>query len=144
MSYLLKPCDQAMQLQSHFSVHAYFGAEQPHVVHEQLVMHWTVQPMTLHIRPAATPRTSQAVLRRVRGVQDISVELTDIQEAAKVAAMAGSRWTTIFKRQYRAELTMARTGLFQAAPTHHPQILLPWRTASAEDSMRYGFGPDFF
>ena len=52
----------------------------------------------------------QAVLRRVRGVQDISVELTDIQEAAKVAEMAGSRWNTIFKRKYRAELVMVRTG----------------------------------
>ena len=70
----------------------------------------------------------------MRGVQDISVELTDIQEAAKVAAMAGSRWTTIFKRQYRAELTIVRTGLFEAAPTHHPHILLPWRTASAKHS----------
>lgn len=56
------------------------------------------------------------MLRRVRGVQDISVELTDIQEAAKVAAMAGSRWTTIFKRQYRAELTMVRAGLRKAVP----------------------------
>lgn len=52
----------------------------------------------------------------MRGVQDISVELTDIQEAAKVAAMAGSRWTTIFKRQYRAELTMVRAGLRKAVP----------------------------
>ena len=48
----------------------------------------------------------------MRGVQDISVELTDIQEAAKVATMAGSRWTTIFRRQYRAELTMARHRAF--------------------------------
>ena len=85
----------------------------------------------------------QAVLRRVRGVQDISVELTDIQEAAKVAAMAGSRWTTIFKRQYRAELTMVRAGLCKAAPGFHLKPPLPWRTASVEDSMRYGFGLDF-
>jgi hypothetical protein len=54
------------------------------------------------------PAAAEAVLRRVRGVPDVSVELTDIQHAAKVASQAGGSWRTIFKREYRAELTMAR------------------------------------
>lgn len=56
------------------------------------------------------PGAAEAVLRRVRGVPDVSVELTDIQHAAKVASQAGASWRTIFKRPYRAELTMARPG----------------------------------
>lgn len=56
------------------------------------------------------PEEAERVLRSVRGVDDVSVELTDIQHAAKVARNTGSRWTTIFQRKYRAELTMVRAG----------------------------------
>lgn len=57
------------------------------------------------------------MLRRVRGVEDVAVEMDDIFLAADAAAAAASRgaasgcsnsgWAMILRRRYRPELTMA-------------------------------------
>lgn len=53
-----------------------------------------------------------AVLRRVRGVEDVDAEFSDICAAADAAdgasaASGGSGWAMILRRKYRPELTMA-------------------------------------
>jgi sugar porter (SP) family MFS transporter len=52
------------------------------------------------------PDEAKRVLRRVRGVEDVSAEYEDIREAADAALRSGNQWRTILKPAYRPQLIL--------------------------------------
>eukprot|EP00878_Enallax_costatus_P037614 GHUV01042502.1.p1 GENE.GHUV01042502.1~~GHUV01042502.1.p1 ORF type:complete len:304 (+),score=69.90 GHUV01042502.1:1421-2332(+) len=48
----------------------------------------------------------EAILKRVRGVEDVTVELEDIVDAVNVARTVVNPWTTIIRRRYWPQLTI--------------------------------------
>ncbi|XP_072958144.1 sugar transport protein MST6-like [Typha angustifolia] len=50
---------------------------------------------------------AKAMLRRIRGIDDIDAELADMVEASEASARVQHPWRNIFRRRYRPQLIMA-------------------------------------
>jgi MFS family permease len=53
------------------------------------------------------PDRARAMLRRIRGTEDVGLEFDDLVAASEASAAIGNPWRTLLERRYRPQLAMA-------------------------------------